>query len=374
MHASSDEPGGAVLWRYRSRAAVASASPATTQSGASTTLAPGAARQPPPKAASASAASRSRSSRHLRFFVICGRRASILRARARPRVARRLFSHAENSRARPAFRQRGVPASRRVVGQLSYQVVKLQILLGVFGMRCLAKLDELDFGRALSQNGLSVRSCFNHSRQRYESEKSHCSSAFLSSGHWTSSHGALDQRTSTASPEESLRLGRFAATGRRRGETARKHGSDVPRGARRAARAPRLVRIRIKHHLLQFPLGVARRLLNNLTTNINGDGVLRARDDDGRLIRKSRHGRKAAALHDVDELPVPLVRRDGIFNILVQADDMRLPLLVDLRGDACVGVPASTPPRRDSRRFESAPATRVFFRGRRRGPRGSRAR
>jgi len=43
-----------------------------------------------------------------------------------------------------------VPASRRVVGQLSYQVVKLQILLGVFGMRCLAKLDELDFGCPLS--------------------------------------------------------------------------------------------------------------------------------------------------------------------------------------------------------------------------------
>ena len=89
MHASAGEPGGAVLWRYRSRAAVASASPATTQSGASTTLAPGAARQPPPKAASASAASRSRSSRHLRFFNF------VLRPRATP-GREKTFSHAEN--------------------------------------------------------------------------------------------------------------------------------------------------------------------------------------------------------------------------------------------------------------------------------------
>ena len=91
-----------------------------------------------------------------------------------------------------------------------------------------------------------------------------------------------------------------------------------------------MVRIRIKHHLLQFPLGVARRLLNDLTTDINGDGVLRARDDDGRLVGQSRHGRKAAALHDVDELAVPLVRRDGIFNILVETNNVRLPFLVDL--------------------------------------------
>ena len=117
MHASAGEPGGAVLWRYRSRAAVASASPATTQSGASTTLAPGAARQPPPKAASASAASRSRSSRHLRFFLFCGRASparanfwlgsvnAYRRQRAlesgmfaeRPRVARRHFFHAETT-------------------------------------------------------------------------------------------------------------------------------------------------------------------------------------------------------------------------------------------------------------------------------------
>ena len=94
-----------------------------------------------------------------------------------------------------------------------------------------------------------------------------------------------------------------------------------------------MVRIRIKHHLLQFPLGVARRLLNNLTTDINGDGVLRARDDDGRLVRQSRHGREAAALHDVDELAVPLVRRDGVLDVLIQRNDVRLPLLVDLRGD-----------------------------------------
>jgi len=101
------EPPGAVLWRYRSRAAVASASPATTQSGASTTLAPGAARQPPPKAASASAASRSRSSRHLRGATWVGA------------SARRLFSHAEKSLASPAFGYSGVSASRRVA-QLSY--------------------------------------------------------------------------------------------------------------------------------------------------------------------------------------------------------------------------------------------------------------
>ena len=93
-----------------------------------------------------------------------------------------------------------------------------------------------------------------------------------------------------------------------------------------------MVRIRIKHHLLlQFPLGVARRLLNDLTTDINGDGVLRARDDDGRLVGQSRHGREAAALHDVDELAVPLVGGHGIFNILVETNNVRLPLLVDLR-------------------------------------------
>ena len=91
-----------------------------------------------------------------------------------------------------------------------------------------------------------------------------------------------------------------------------------------------MVRIRIKHHLIQFPLGVARRLLNNLTTDINGDGVLRARDDDGRLVRQSRHGRKAAALHDVDELAVPLVRRDGVLDVLIQRNNVRLPLPVDL--------------------------------------------
>ena len=197
-------------------------------------------------------------------------------------------------------------------------------------MRCLTQLHELDFGRALSQNGLSIRSCFNHSRQRYESEKSHCAQRFMSSGHWTSSLGALDKRTDV-NCEGGDRLLRSRFTARRC--TARDppgHGSEVPRGARRGRARPSMVRIRIKHHLLQFPLGVARRLLNNLTTDINGDGVLRARDDDGRLVRQSRHGRKAAALHDVDELAVPLVRRDGIFDVLVQRNDVRLPLLVDL--------------------------------------------
>ena len=106
---------------------------------------------------------------------------------------------------------------------------------------------------------------------------------------------------------------RWSPESRPRPETARRCRA----GPAEAARAPLLVRIRIKHHLLQFLLGVARRLLNNLTTNINGDGVLRARDDDGRLVRQSRHGRKAAALHDVDELAVPLVRRDGVLDVLI---------------------------------------------------------
>ena len=121
---------------------------------------------------------------------------------------------------------------------------------------------------------------------------------------------------------------RWSPESRPRPDTARRCRA----GPAEAARAPLLVRIRIKHHLLQFPLGVARRLLNNLTTDVNGDGVLRARDDDGRLVGQSRHGREAAALHDVDELAVPLVGGHGIFNILVETNNMRLPLFVDLRG------------------------------------------
>ena len=199
-------------------------------------------------------------------------------------------------------------------------------------MRCLTQLHELDFGRALSQNGLSIRSCFNHSRQRYESEKSHCAQRFIVFGHWTSSLGALDKRTDVnCEGGDRLLRSRFTAKGgspHRR--PARKHGSEVPRGARRGRARPSMVRIRIKHHLLQFPLGVARRLLNNLTTDINGDGVLRARDHHGRLVGQSRHGREAAALHDVDELAVPLVRRDGVLDVLIQRNNVRLPLLVDL--------------------------------------------
>lgn len=115
------------------------------------------------------------------------------------------------------------------------------------------------------------------------------------------------RRASVASPRQVPRIERP------RPETARR----CRRGARRGRARPSMVRIRIKHHLLQFPLGVARRLLNNLTTDINGDGVLRARDDDGRLVGQSRHGREAAALHDVDELAVPLVRRDGVLDVLI---------------------------------------------------------
>ena len=43
---------------------------------------------------------------------------------------------------------------------------------------------------------------------------------------------------STARAEESLRVGRFAATGPPRRDPARKHGSEVPRGARRGRARP----------------------------------------------------------------------------------------------------------------------------------------
>ena len=101
-------------------------------------------------------------------------------------------------------------------------------------------------------------------------------------------------------------------------------------GPAEAARAPLLVRIRIKHHLLQFLLYIKRLVSNDLTTHINRDILGSARDDDGRLISKNRHGRDAAALHDVDELPVPLVRGHGVLDVLVQGNNMRLPFLVDL--------------------------------------------
>ena len=91
-----------------------------------------------------------------------------------------------------------------------------------------------------------------------------------------------------------------------------------------------MVRIRIKHHLLQFPLGVARLLPHHIAGDVNGNVLRSARDDDGRLVGQSRHGREAAALHDVDELAVPLVRRDGVLDVLIQRNNVRLPLLVDL--------------------------------------------
>ena len=102
-------------------------------------------------------------------------------------------------------------------------------------------------------------------------------------------------------------------------------------GPAEAARAPLLVRIRIKHHLLQFLLYIKRLFLDNLATNINRNILGGARDHDRRLIRKNRHGRDAAALHDVDELPVPLVRGHGVLDVLVERNNMRFPLLVDLR-------------------------------------------
>ena len=107
------------------------------------------------------------------------------------------------------------------------------------------------------------------------------------------------------------------------------NGSEVPRAE--AARAPRLARIRIKHHLLQFLLYIKRLFSNNLTTDVNRNVLGGARDHDGRLISKNRHGRDAAALHDVDELPVPLVRGHGVLDVLVERNNMRFPLLVDLR-------------------------------------------
>ena len=144
--------------------------------------------------------------------------------------------------------------------------------------------------------------------------------------------GALDKRTSNC---EGGGVACFGRASPRKvvprietppGNTARRYRA----GPAEAARAPLSVRIRIKHHLLQFPLGVARLFPHHIAGDVHLYNVLRARDHHGRLIRKSRHGRKAAALHDVDELPVPLVRRDGVLDVLVQADDMRLPFLVDL--------------------------------------------
>ena len=91
-----------------------------------------------------------------------------------------------------------------------------------------------------------------------------------------------------------------------------------------------MVRIRIKHHLLQFLLYIKRLFLDNLATNINRNILGGARDHHGRLISKNRHGRDAAALHDVDEPAVPLVRGHGVLDVLVQGNNMRLPFLVDL--------------------------------------------
>ena len=181
--------------------------------------------------------------------------------------------------------------------------------------------------------------------------------------------GALDKRTSTARAEESpasvaLHRERWSPESRPRPNTARRYRA----GPAEAARAPLLVRIRIKHHLLQFLLGVARLLPHHIAGDVHLYNVLRACDDDGRLVRKSRHGRKAAALHDVDELAVPLVRRDGVLDVLVETNNVRLPLLVDLCGDRAYACP---PPRRratttlrfegDACFFSGAPARTPWF-------------
>ena len=102
-------------------------------------------------------------------------------------------------------------------------------------------------------------------------------------------------------------------------------------GPAEAARAPLLVRIRIKHHLLQFLLGVARLFSNDVAGDVHLYNVLLTSNKDGRLVGQRRHGRDAAALHDVDELPVPLVRGHGVLDVLVERNNMRFPLLVDLR-------------------------------------------
>ena len=160
---------------------------------------------------------------------------------------------------------------------------------------------------------------------------------FLSSGTLDLDLGALDERTSTARAEESpasvaLHRERWFPDLARKPhlETARRYRA----GPAEAARAPRLVRIRIKHHLLQFLLYIKRLVSNNLTTNVHRNLIGSARDDHGRLIRQRRHSPNTAALHDVDELPVPLVRGHGVLDVLVETNNMRFPLLVDLCVDA----------------------------------------
>ena len=140
----------------------------------------------------------------------------------------------------------------------------------------------------------------------------------------------MDERTQTPSGGVvALRSPRRDRSGAWR-ETPPGNGRRYRAGPAEAARALRLVRIRIKHHLLQFLLYIKRLVSNDLTTNVNGNVLGSARDDHGRLVRKDRHGRDAAALHDVDEPAVPLVRGHGVLDVLVQGNNMRLPFLVDL--------------------------------------------
>ena len=140
----------------------------------------------------------------------------------------------------------------------------------------------------------------------------------------------MDERTQTPSGGVvALRSPRRDRSGAWR-ETPPGNGRRYRAGPAEAARAPLLVRIRIKHHLLQFLLGIARLFPHHVAGDVNRNILGGALYHDRRFIRKRRHRRDAAALHDVDELPVPLVRGHGVLDVLVETNNMRFPLLVDL--------------------------------------------